>query len=652
MICEIFFLTDNNVKSKELHEHLKEINEQYRIITSNVQMFEFLNSSGKNVIKLNNIIPEEGPKWDEVVEIAKDIHEKYENALKNIRFNDMIIFQGYEYQIFMQLTFLIRLRKILEDKVPTIFIIDTRFSLAYFSILKFAKSLGYVVKMKIGLLKGDQIEYHGEEFEQNSYKHRRKLFISKQKKILKHSSGSGLSYNKLKTYYKFASRLFTFLVHSASYKFQSSLCVDIIKKVLERVDKKILEDRPYEATCCFFISAVREDLYIRPLYPIMDKLREGKNHFHIITSDLATESVLSKSKRPFINIFEEFNIIYQEIKNNEIGQNIENQIRDITNSQSTIFALEDFTAELIEKSFRTVSIMIICDHIISKMKIKSAIIAPTGEIFENTVTELTKKHSIQSLSIPPGIVDSNTFYSKWFKSDKICVPGIQAKEVLKKLGYNESRIFVTGNPKYDYIKEWNSANSKIKLEELLKIDRTKKLVLIGMSRWHSDDEIWMSNLIEFCNKNNLEVVIKIHPLYKIESEYSHSKIEKISQRCKGFRYFIIQDIDLSILLSAADVLITDYSSIGLEAIFHEKPLISVNISKEKWEDYPSRVERYGASFYIEEYNELENILRQILLEEKYVESLKKGREEVIKNFNYGNDGKAAERIHNIIKDSG
>lgn len=615
-------------------------------------MFEFLNSLGKKVVKLNDIIPEEGPKWEEVVRIAKDVHEKYKIALQNIRFNNMAIFEGYEYQIFLQLAFLIRLRKVVEYKTPIIFILDTLFSSVYFSILRFAESLGYSIQMKIGIIKGDQIEYHGEEFDQNTSEYRRKMFVSKQRQILKHSFGSGLSNGKLKAYYKFASRIFTFLVHSTSYKFQRHLQVDVIKKILNRVDKKILDDRPYEAMCCFFVSAIREDLYIRPLYPIMNKLVENKEHFHVITADLSTGLVLSKSKRPYINIFEEFNIIYQEIKNNEIGHDIKNQINKITNSQSTTFAFRDFTSELIEKSFRTIAIMIICDHIIAKMQIKSAVIAPTGEIFDNTVNEILKKHSIKSISIPPGIVDYNPFNSKWLKSDKICVPGIQAKEVLMKLGYKEDRIAVTGNPKYDYIKHLDSTKSKIKLEEILKVDKNKKLVVIGMSRWHETDELWISQMIRFCNENNFDIIIKIHPLYKIESEYSHSKIEKISQRCKGLRYFVIQDIDLTTLLSAADVLITDYSSIGLEAIFHEKPLISVNISKEKWEDYPSRVEKYGASFYTENYNELENILKQILVEGKHVESLKKGRDEVIRNFNYGNDGKSTDRIYNIIRGMG
>lgn len=629
--------------------HLEKISEQYRVITSNVRIFEFLKSIRKNVIKLNDIIPEEGPKWEEVIKLTKEIHNEFRNELKNVKFNDMVIFEGYEYQIFMQLAFIIRIRKVLEDKISTILILDTRFSSIFFSILKFAENLGYTTNMKIGLIKGDQIEYHDEEFDKKSAAYRREFFISKQKKILKHSFGSGLSLNKFKAYYRLATKIFVFLTHSTSYKIQSSLNVDIIKKTLKKVDKKIIEDHPYEANCCFFVSAIREDLYIRPLYPIMNKLKEHKKHFHIVTADLSTALVLSRTNRPFINIFDEFNIIYENIKNTEIGINVSEQIKKITSTKSSVFALKEFTSELIDKSFRVIAIMMICENIISKMHLQSSVVAPTGEIFENTVIEIVKKYSIPSFSIPPGTIESNPFYSKWFKSNKICVYGNEAMEILKKLGYNENRILVTGNPKYDYIKDFDSVESKIKLEKTLKINSKKKLVVIGMSRWHDNDEIWMSELIRFCNRSNFEIIIKTHPLYKIESQYNKKKIEIISQKCKGLRFSIIQDIDLPTLLSASDIVITDYSTIGIEAVLHEKPLISVNFLKENWEEeYPSRMDKYGASLHTEDYKMLERMLIEILIQEKHLEKLREGRKKVIMNYNFGNDGKAADRIYHFI----
>lgn len=608
-----------------------------------------MKTSGKNVIKLNDIIPEEGSKWEDVVRISKEIHEEYRIALRDITYNKMNVFEGYEYQIYIQLTFLIRLRKILEERIPTIFVLDTRFTSAYFAVLKFAETLGYSIEMRIGLVNNDQIEYHREGFDENVSYYRKKRFTSKQKQILKHSFGSGLSFNKIKTYYKFLSEISRFLLHSASYKLQSIVRVDITRKILDKIDKKILKDGPYESTCCFFVSAIREDIYIRPLYPIMDKLKNENHHFHIMTSDISTGLVLSNRNRPFINIFDEFDIIYQ--KTRKELKVISSQIAKIAQSETSLFAFREFTTELIDKSCRTISVMIICEHILSKMNLKSIMVAPTGEIFENTVIEIAKKYSVPSFSIYSGPIGVNPFYSRWFKADKIFVDGLKTKEVLTKLEYDEERIVVTGNPMYDYIKNFDPSESKIKLEQDLKIDSKKKLIVIGRSRWRDGDEVWISDLIRFCNKNNYEIVIKLHPLYKIQYEHSKNKIEKISKNCEGLRFFIIQQIDLPILLSAADILITDYSNIGIEAIFHDKPLLSVNLTKEEWDEHPARVENYDASFYIEDYAELEEKLNEILKEGKHLLLLKEGRKKVVINYNFGNDGKAANRIYEVIKNS-
>ena len=282
------------------------------------------------------------------------------------------------------------------------------------------------------------------------------------------------------------------------------------------------------------------------------------------------------------------------------------------------------------------------------MNLKSIVVAPTSEIFDYVVIEIAKKYKIPSFSIIPGMADTNPFFINWFKTDKICVYGEHALEQLTKVGYNEKRICVTGNPKYDFLKNMDSKKSKLMLEQELKIDSTKKLVVIGMSRWHENDEDWMSDLIKFCNINNFEIVIKIHPLYKIVSKHSQDKINIISDNCKKQKFFVIHDIEIPKLLSAADVMITDYSSMGLEAVFLDKPLISVNFLKENWEEYTSRVEKYQASIYVENYKILEKILIEILKENKHRDELKKGRDKVIEKYNFRNDGKAAERIFNIL----
>ena len=186
------------------------------------------------------------------------------------------------------------------------------------------------------------------------------------------------------------------------------------------------------------------------------------------------------------------------------------------------------------------------------------------------------------------------------------------------------------------------------LEDSYSINYKNKLIVIAMTRWHKNDEIWMSKLIKFCNKNNFEIVIKIHPLYKTTmTEMSKNKIELISNACQNFKYLITYDVDLSILNSVADLVITDHSDAGIEACLLEKPLITTNFIKEDWSNVP-RYHEYGASIFTDDYLELEKIILEILIDGKHLEILKEGRKNIVNAYNYFNDVKAAERIFELL----
>ena len=69
-------------------------------------------------------------------------------------------------------------------------------------------------------------------------------------------------------------------------------------------------------------------------------------------------------------------------------------------------------------------------------------------------------------------------------------------------------MIITGNPKYDYLNSINFDNDKQKLEKIYKFNG-KNLIVIGQGRWHDSDEKWMPNFINFCNKHNFELIMKV-----------------------------------------------------------------------------------------------------------------------------------------------
>jgi len=269
-------------------------------------------------------------------------------------------------------------------------------------------------------------------------------------------------------------------------------------------------------------------------------------------------------------------------------------------------------------------------------------------MYGNSVITVSKKHNIPSLSIEPGIVNKKLEYPDLYKADKICIYGIQGFETLKSLGYDEKRIALTGNPRYDRLKNMDSNKSKEILSKTHNIDSNKKLIIIAMGRWHEGDEIWMSNLIKFCNHNNFEIVIKIHPLYKIKWQKENTnKINAISKICQDLKYLMTYDFDSSTLLSAADLVVTDYSNVGVEAILLNKLLITVNFAGENLENV-QRYHDHNVSIHMDEYNKIEELIMKIFSGEQLITILQKDRDRLIPQYNFHNDGKATLRVVNLL----
>ncbi len=174
-----------------------------------------------------------------------------------------------------------------------------------------------------------------------------------------------------------------------------------------------------------------------------------------------------------------------------------------------------------------------------------------------------------------------------------------------------------------------------------------------MSRWHESDDKWMSQLIHFCNNNSLDILIKIHPMYKFSTNYEFSQemVKKISRNCSNLNYTISYDADLALLLSKAELIITEYSIVAIEAAFSEVPIIIVDFNEEKDSEYSKAYREEGIALYSTTIEQLCGNIEKILHD---VET-KTGLLEAIRRFNYEfnhlNDGSATQRVVDLLIDS-
>ncbi len=647
MFCKLFFFYDYEKDSKILEKKIDEINEPYRIVTNSAALYEHFNSKKKNVHKINKIIPDVGEIAWEVFRNAEEIHKEYENKFRNIKFNDIEIFHGFEFPLLRQLYFLAKIKKILGNKQNTIFIFK-RYYPIYFKIIQDARELDYEVESKINFINKNKIENITEK-DEDILSHKDKFSRLRVFHYLKSNQSTTSKFERVKKMKSFLIKVISFRIKHYNFQLTSKFEDDYTKIILNKIDKKIEKtDSKFDAQYAVFITASRDDIYLRPWLPVLKKFNQEDIPFQIITSDLISGMALSNSGFSIVNFFEEVNIIAEEVSKNREGLEIKEKIIQITNENS-LPGLKELQSYIIKQAFRSVAVIIICKHLIEKMKLKSIILAADGEMLENISNQICKKNGIPSYAIIWGNLEEQPLLSHWFHADKIFVEGTKLVEGLMNLGYNKNKMIITGNPVNDYLKNMETSESKRILEKKHSIKKNKKLVVVAMSRIHDNDGIWMSDLVKFCNKNDFEIVIKFHPAYKLEEDSRSTKmIELIKNKCKNLKFFITYDeIELYTLLSGSDLVITEYSLVGLDAIKLKKPMITVNFLNE---DNSQFVEfhKYGASIYVNNYLKLEKTILDIFEHKKYLEELKNGRKKFSEGYGLDNSCNAAENIFNQL----
>ncbi len=623
MFCKIFFSYENNY---EEIDKLENTDETYQIITTNEILSFSLKKQGKNIWTLYQKFPEIHNLTYEANRKASVALNEYKQHLGNVIFNGFEIFSGMENQLLDEMIFLEKIKMILDERKSVIFIFD-RFSFTYFTILEMAAKYGYNTDgLKVGLLEDGKIKYVQPEDDHSKLDYKNK--VATVKLILSRFPNK----NTLSILKKF---LFLKLKKNTSKEI-----------ILERVNKKIQNTNTgYSAKLAFFFTSNLDD-FLRAFYPILEILTKDGIKFHVFTIDLITSSILTKRKISFVDLFEETYGMADFIRESQDGQQLFNQICSIAaDNNLSLLYFKRFSDFFENEIYRIAATMTICNYIVKSMNLKSVGVCIDGSMYANSVTGVTKKHGIRSISIEPRILNEKLERPDLYKADKICIYGLQGAEVLQKIGYKKERIIITGNPRYDHIRDIDPAHSKNIVADKFGADPAKKLIVIAMGRWHNNDEIWMSDLIKFCNQKNIEIIIKIHPIYKTRANNENTiKLEYISNECKNIKYTITDSIESVTLISAADLLITDYSNVGVEAILMKKPILTVNFVKEDL----SNVELHNnmGSVYLDDYNKIKEVILKILDDENSF--VHYGKEDTIFRYNFLNDGKASLRVIDLL----
>jgi len=272
-----------------------------------------------------------------------------------------------------------------------------------------------------------------------------------------------------------------------------------------------------------------------------------------------------------------------------------------------------------------------------------------------------RKMHVPTLAIQHGVIgpshfgyyhaeEKTRYSSKAFPiPDLTAVYGKYTKEALEQTcNYPPGSVVAVGNHRFDYIPSYLSDTSTKTREAVCKefgLDPQKRIVLVATGALQSRygypdhdrmllDAVYSARL----SRPELQLVVKLHP--KEDGALQRSMAVEM-----GLSDVVIVKERLVELLRICDLLVTIHSAVAMEAIAMGKPVVTVNLTGEK-DPYPYAGS--GAAIGVYKQEDLLPAVYAALEDPKTRRRLDQGRREFVQDHLHGADGRASERIAQLV----
>lgn len=313
---------------------------------------------------------------------------------------------------------------------------------------------------------------------------------------------------------------------------------------------------------------------------------------------------------------------------------------EIVHRQLSVFFLESVP--------RIISNINMLFEIAKEKNIKTAVLRNDVKELERIIILGLRLAKVPSLVIQHGILAESNGHNVLL-ADKFAAWGKASVDWYGRFGNSFEKFEVTGNPRFDTLANWKPKLSRQELCRQLNLDVNKGIILFAtqqinkFSSFWTDDLFWViaDKLLTATRKfPDKQLVIKVDP-YEDVGPY-RNRIKESSHN----NAVAIRDIDIYSLIFFSELVITLDSTVGIEAMIFDKPLITVNLTK-RWDRVPYAEKEAAIGVYEEE--NLLPAIEKALTDQETISRLKIGRNRFLKEYAYEIDGKADVRLSNFIK---
>jgi hypothetical protein len=224
------------------------------------------------------------------------------------------------------------------------------------------------------------------------------------------------------------------------------------------------------------------------------------------------------------------------------------------------------------------------------------------------------------------------------------VIGPSVKDLLTKVSsYPESRVIVSGQPRYDIFYFANRLYNREAFLKRYSIDPKKKLVLLATQPFALErirEEFFFNTVTKLNSIDGIQIVIKPHP-----NESIHWFKEKLAS-LEGHVIVLSPKSDTLEAIFSCDAFLSVSSTTIIEAIIFNKPVVVVNLSQQT---EPLPWVKEGAALGVYEADKIKSAVETILFEENIKAQLRRKSADFVSKHLYKIDGKATDRLISLIK---
>ncbi|MBW2974485.1 UDP-N-acetylglucosamine 2-epimerase [Candidatus Woesearchaeota archaeon] len=438
----------------------------------------------------------------------------------------------------------------------------------------------------------------------------------------------------------FIGLLTPFILKIMSFSFMSSIKNAKNKPEPKRARKIVFFDKERAFRLSLpFLGKVRGDITVLQYEIYKDRYNQKSKGGNKKEEEFFFDSLWDyadvNSKEELISFKKEMIKKLRKIKKNKVFR------KKLTYKNIRLFhSMEDILDYLFIVSYLKDVFTYLClDNFFILRKPKLIIHMGEGPKEHKIIVDFSKKYGIKTLFVMHGSFGIDySVYS--LKSDKIVVYGKHYKDLLIRMKTEGNKIVVEGNPSWDYLAKKRFDKEKIMSE--LKIPGGKKIVLLATVHIPIDlrDGLAYSAVRSMARLKDYFLIIKLHPEEK--PDFYRELLRKYNLEAK-----IISDINLlHPLISISDLVIISNSTVGLEALILDKPLIDVNLTpNDYYQDYV--VSKVALGVRDEKY--MLPAIRSVLEDKKVRAGLKRNRKRYLYEHAYKMDGRASERVLKVIR---